>query len=96
MNFGTYAPDTREYQLLQIVANMLTERATRTTFCVDDTYWDVGAGIVWTTIIANRDDGSSWQVLYPYRRKAILAATEAADLLKVVDSIVNSPYAPEI
>lgn len=96
MNFYTYAPDTREHQLLQIVANMLTERATRTTFCVDDTYWDFGAGIVWTTIIANRDDGSSWQTLYPFQRNAIFAATEAADLLRVVESIVNDPYAPKI
>ena len=96
MKFKTYTPEDREYMRLKIAADILSGLATRTTFKVEDTYWDLGAGLVWTTIIAYRDDGSSWQALNPREHELIANATDALDIGKAVNLVINNPYAPKM
>jgi hypothetical protein len=96
MTFKTYSPEDREYLRLKITADILSGLAQRTTFKVEDTYWDLGAGLVWTTIIAYRDDGASWQALNPREHEMIINATDALNINAAVSLVLNNPYAPKM
>lgn len=96
MKFKTYKPEDREYKLLEAAAAMLTSMANRTTFKIENVYWDFGAALLWTTIVAYRDDGSSWQALYPREHALITSAASPADLAVAVSRVLSSPYSPEM
>lgn len=86
-----YNRDTMEYKALETAAAMLTAVAKRTTYRVEDTYFDFGAGLKWTTVIAYRDDGSTWQALMPREHDMILAG----DIRAAVELVVTSKYNPD-
>lgn len=69
----TFTPDTPEYNRLACAAQILTAVSPRKfTYKVEVTYFDFGQNWLWTTIIAYRPDGESYQALYPADQEAIL------------------------
>ena len=46
------------------------------------TWLDYGAGLKWTTIIAHRGDGDSWQALYQAQQERILTADSLEEAVK--------------
>lgn len=64
-------PGTKEYLRLYIAASMISDD-TGIPCRVQDTYFDYGAGMQWTTLIAGPPDGFSYQMLNPKEQARIL------------------------
>ena len=72
-----YDYTTDEYAKLTIAANEMTRNSMKgTQFKVEDTYFDLGQGWMWTTIVAHRPDGERWQVLYPKQHEDIILSKD--------------------
>lgn len=75
---------SKQYENLLTVARLLGVMADaqgiETMFYVQDVYFDYGAGMMWTTIIAERFNTGknyrdSWQMLNPKQQEAIVNGT---------------------
>ena len=80
-----YRKDENAYKMLEKACMILTATsATNTTYMVEETYFDFGQDWKWTTIIAHRPDGTSYQALCPRDHEKIIFST---DLLKTITEI---------
>ena len=85
-----YAPNSDEYVKLSLASSELTKQSTKgTAFYVDDCYFDLGQDWMWTTIIARRTNGDSWQALCPRDYEKILLST---DIPATVSEIMADKY----
>lgn len=85
-----YSPESTEHRRLTLAAYELTRRSpTGTRYDVGDTYFDLGQGWQWTTIIAHRPDGQHYQALCPRDHAMIITDP---DILRSVDTIVSDKY----
>ena len=77
--------DAKEYRLLTAAAELMTAFSpTGVLYYVGQTYFDFGQGWKWTTIIAERKNGDSWQALYPALQNKIVNAKSAAEISEAV------------
>lgn len=91
----TYAKGSKEYKALEAAAALLTAVANRTTYKVEETYFDLGQGWEWTTVIAYRDDGTSWQALNPREHDLITDGGTLNDIRDAVAMVVGSKFNPD-
>lgn len=71
-----FASNTNEYARIYAAAALLNALDdTDTTYTINDIYFDYGANWMWTTIVAHRKDGTSWQALYPVDQEKILTGS---------------------
>lgn len=74
----TFKPGSFEHEQLRIAAEMLTEKSPKGyRYYVDDTYFDLGQGWKWTTILC--DSGSPWgdyQALTPAQQEEIILSND--------------------
>ena len=80
----------REYENLETAVGYLLHRTYGMIFNIEDTYFDFGADISWTTIIAeNLVSGSGhWQMLSPRDWKELTNATDYKEITEIIDRIV--------
>lgn len=83
----TYPKDSIEYVKLAL-ASMWLERFSKkgTRYEVGDTYFDFGQGWRWTTIIATRSTGDTYQALCPRDHERIIRSD---DIMATVQGIVS-------
>ena len=67
-----FSPDSREYCILTIASMMLNQLDKETTYMVSDCWFDFGARMSWTTIIATDNRGLSWQFFNPKNQEDLL------------------------
>lgn len=85
-----YIPGDVEYQRLQDAADELTRISpTGTRYRVDVTYFDLGQGWRWTTLIATRPDGQHYQALCPRDHEKIVTSD---DIPGTIAEIVRDKY----
>ena len=84
---SVFKPGSWEYEQLRIAAEMLTEKSPDGyRYYVGETYFDLGQGWVWTTILC--DSGSPWgdsQALTPAQQEEIILSK---DLDATTDSLI--------
>lgn len=86
----TYAPDSEAVLKLKLACYELMNRNEHgTKFSVQDTYFDFGQRWMWTTIIAKRKNGDTWQILSPRQHEDIL---NSDDISQTVDDIMNDKF----
>lgn len=89
-NIKIWNPGTQEYKRLEHAAKILTEASPRKhVYKVGVTYFDFGQNWMWTTIIAYRPDGESYQALYPVQHRKIL---ETGNLIETLAEIIQDKY----
>lgn len=90
----TYEHGDKEYIALEIAAKMLTMLSPNgTDYEVEDVYFDFGANIMWTTVVAYGDTGN-WQALTP-RDVELITTCEIENITKAVNNTINSEYNPD-
>lgn len=90
-----YAKGSKEYKALEAAAALLTATANRTVYKVDETYFDYGQGWKWTTVIAYRDDGGTWQALNPREHGLITDVGTVEAISEAVCLVRDSKYNPD-
>lgn len=92
-NFEIFNPGTDGFDRLCYAADMLNQIDESGIFySVQNTYWDFGAGLKWTTIIAHQyrmGKERSWQVLYPPEHKIITEEPSIAEFTACIEEIHN-------
>ena len=89
-----YAPDTIEHVKLAIAACWLEHFSTKETrYEVGDCYFDLGQNWMWSTIIATRSDGDSYQALCPRDHEKII---RSQDIRATVEEITADKYWKEL
>lgn len=85
-----YSADEQEYKNLARVARIMTTRSLNgTRFEVGVVYFDFGQNLKWTTIIAYRENGDSFQALSSSEQeKIVLANTE--DLETITQELMEN------
>lgn len=75
--------DSPEYKRLEAAAALMAKWSGRgVRYKVGKTWFDYGAGLEWTTIIASRENDDSWQALYPAQQERILTADSLEEAVK--------------
>lgn len=90
---SVFSMDSEEYHKLYLAAALMTMRSPKKIFYyVETLYFDYGAGILWTTIVADtlppedeRSVTDSWQAINPSEQRAILEAENLHDIEAVCD-----------
>jgi hypothetical protein len=90
-----YKKGSQEYKALESAAALLTAVANRTTYKVEGVYFDIGQGWMWTTVVAYRDDGVSWQALTPREHNLITDGGTLNDIHDAVAMVLASAYNPD-
>ena len=83
----TFKPGSWEHEQLRIAAEMLTEKSPKGyKYYVGETYFDLGQGRLWTTILRERG-GSYWvfQAITPEQQEEIIFSK---DLDATTDSLI--------
>lgn len=92
----TYGFDEKEYTALKAAADLLTVASPHgTVYTVGDTYFDIGQDWMWTTIIARRTNGTSWQALNPREHSLITDIGTVESIFQAVNSVRNSKFNPD-
>ena len=86
-----FTPDSAEFGRLQAAAEQMTKRSPRGYhYYVGDTYFDMGQGRVWTTILS--DGGCfGYQALTPREQEQILTG----DMDAAIASVFANKYCPD-
>lgn len=88
--------NTKEYKALEAAAAMLTALSPReTVYKVEETYFDLGQNWKWTTVIAHRKDGGSWQALSPREQDLITDEVSIENIAKAVEMVKNDIFNPD-
>lgn len=61
-------------------------------YAVENCYWDFGAGLKWTTIVAyqyRNGEQRSWQVIYPPEHKILAEEPSIAEFTACIEEIHN-------
>lgn len=86
----------KEYEALETTANLLTALSRRgTRYIVEDTYFDFGQNWRYTTVIAYRKDGASWQALSASDHDLVTDIGTLEAIAKAVENTVNSKFNPD-
>lgn len=90
-----FAKGSEEYNRLNKMADILTENSPNGyRYYVNDCYFDLGQGWMWTTIICNKTDGNSYQALSPVEQERIIYAKDS-ELTSIAYDIFSSKYCPD-
>lgn len=88
-----FAYDSPEYDKLYRMSVILTMVSKKNTlYLADNTYFDYGQNWKWTTLIAHRHDGGSYQISPLFQEMII----RSDDLLTTAHDIVNHEYWKEL
>ena len=80
-----FSPDSIEYNRLAAAAAMMTAFSGGGIFYdVGITYFDFGQDWKWTTILAQRDNGDSWQAINPAMQEKIIFTNTPEQLAAAV------------
>lgn len=91
----TYEHYEKEYEwLLCAAAALECASPNGTKYNVEDVYFDFGQDWMWTTIVAYKKDGTSWQALCP-RDHDLICTRDIYCLAEAVDNTINSKYNPD-
>lgn len=93
---ATFERHSREYKALEAAAALLTALSPHgTAYMVEETYFDFGQGWKWTTVIAHRSNGDSWQALNPREQDMITDECTLESITKAVEMVRNGKYNPD-
>lgn len=67
-----FFPGTVYYEKLRRAAELLTKKGDGASYSVENTWFDFGRDLDWTTIVCRRADGTRYQALYPADREEFL------------------------
>lgn len=90
--FNSFSPEYAKLSAICILLNSMSPN--KINYRVEDTYFDYGQDWKWTTIIAHRNNGDSWQAIYPAMQERILLAGDF-DATNTAE-FVNDPEFEEI
>lgn len=83
--------DSQEYENLDKVSGYLMMYSPNHIYYhPENTYFDYGQDWKWTTIIARRDNGDSWQAINPRQQESILLCTTDEELEEVAKDILRN------
>ena len=86
----TYAPNSDEMVKLKLACYELAQLSTKgTQYTVEDIYFDIGQGWMYSGIVAHSPDGTSWQALCPRDYESVLLSN---DIRKTCEEIVSDKY----
>ena len=87
---------SKEYEALETTANLLTALSRGgTRYIVEDTYFDFGQDWRYTSVIAYRKDGTSWQALSASDHDLVTDIGTIEAIEKAVENTVNSKFNPD-
>lgn len=92
MNPTTFTRGSDEHKKLEAAATMLTVFNDKgNSYYVRDVYFDYGQNWIWTTIIAENENGfcQSWQAVSPREWAQIVMADTTVELCDVVNKILE-------
>ena len=90
-----YEAYEQEYKALRVAAAALEMQSpNNTVYRVEDTYFDFGRGLIWTTIIAHPVTGNDWQVLNPHEHD-LITSCDLDCIYEAVHSVVTDKYNPD-
>ena len=91
----TYEKGTQEYNYLNMMADILTEKSPNGyKYHVGDCYFDMGQDWMWTTIIVDKRNGDSYQALSPVEHERIIFS-RGEGLNQIATDILNDKYCPD-
>lgn len=89
-------PEQMEYTALRLAANGLTFKSpNRVYYTIEDVYFDYGQDWMWTTIVAHRPDGDSWQALTPAQWEKLMMAENVGEVADIVEEIRGDKFNPD-
>lgn len=92
----TKETNPKEYEALETAAKILTALSRHgTRYIVEDTYFDFGQDWRYTTVIAYRKDGASWQALAASDHDLVTDIGTLEAIAKAVENTVNSKFNPD-
>lgn len=92
----TFVKGTEEFEKLEIVAMMLTNRSpNHWGYYVGETYFDFGQNWKWATILCNGGGYGGYQALNPHRQEAILFAETYDEFVEIVKEIFAGKFCPD-
>ena len=84
------------YTALEFAAAALTFASPgHVRYKVQDVYFDYGQNWMWTTIVAERPNGDSWQALYPRDWEKLVTSDSIIDIVATVKAIGNDKFNPD-
>lgn len=88
--------DTEAFEKLKKASELLAEKSpNKYKYSVGDTYLDFGSDYQWTTIIAYKQDGSSYQALNPVQWEEIVNSKSDNELEKAVIDVLKDRFNPD-
>lgn len=88
--------DTEAFEKLKKASELLVEKSpNKYKYRVGDTYLDFGSDYQWTTIIAYKQDGSSYQALNPVQWEEIVNSKSDNELEKAVIDVLKDRFNPD-
>lgn len=91
----TYKPFEKEYKALECAAAALEcASPNHVRYVVEDVYFDLGQDWMWTTVVAYRKDGSSWQTLNP-RDHELITTCDIVNIAEAVKNTINDKFNPD-
>lgn len=88
--------DTEAFEKLEKAAELLAKKSpNKYKYSVGDTYLDFGSDYQWTTIIAYKQDGSSYQALNPAQWEEIVNSKSDNELEKAVIDVLKDRFNPD-
>lgn len=91
-----FARDSEVYKKLERASEIFNKKSpNRFRYEVGNTYLDFGSGYQWTTIIATKRDGSTYQVLSPNEWEDIVNAKEDSEVERVIAKVLSDKCNPD-
>ena len=84
-----FSSGSPEYLRLEAAAGLLTAFTGKSHY-VGETYFDYGQGWKWTTVLRESAEWGGVQVFMPKDQENVLNASNASELGKAVDKVINS------
>lgn len=92
----TYEVGTKEHKALEAAAKLLEAMSPNgTEYTVEDVYFDYGAHWMWTTVVAHRKDGTSWQALCPRDQNLITDDGSLEGIARAVSYTIKDKFNPD-
>ena len=91
----TYEKGTREYKALEAAAALAELKSPNGyKYFVMNTYFDFGQDWLWTTIVAEKPNGDSYQALDPREHAAIITG-EINEIVAAINAMFEDKFCPD-
>lgn len=85
-----------EYEKLMAVALALKLRSPNGwNYVVEETYFDLGRDVKWTTVICKNRRGSGYQALYAAQQEKVILANTLEEIAGIAEEVLNAKWCPD-